>query len=458
MLKIKTNKKNYNKHIRYLMFLYFFSFLIGILSLSYLNNYKNTEYKKLINNQKNEYEKRLFSLEYFLHQKKNNETYLVNFKKSETYNINDEYNISKFTNNLLGNPKGAKAKSSGYFDIYNKEKIVFAGGDGVFGYFDIDNFSEDTFDMKLIRSNLKNLINYQEFFSKGDLGLKEITIDKDELYIAYNKEVKKNCFNLSILKAKINFSFLNFEEFFSYDECWIDTGFARNRSGGRIVIKDNKKILVSTGTYDDWNAPQDSESFFGKVLEIDKKTKEYKIISKGHRNPQGLYYNKYRDLIVSTDHGPKRGDEVNLDLNPGLKIKNFGWPISSYGDHYDNEKSMIKNIYELAPLNKSHKDFGFVEPIKYYDKNVAPSGITFVPENFSNIQESYFISGLGFRQADGAKALYVVGFNEDYSKVVKEKQISIGERIRDLEFIHSKNILVLFLETSSSFAILKKIK
>ena len=24
MLKIKTNKKNYNKHIRYLMFLYFF--------------------------------------------------------------------------------------------------------------------------------------------------------------------------------------------------------------------------------------------------------------------------------------------------------------------------------------------------------------------------------------------------------------------------------------------------
>ena len=161
---------------------------------------------------------------------------------------------------------------------------------------------------------------------------------------------------------------------------------------------------------------------------------------------------------MSTDHGPKRGDEVNLDLNPGLKIKNFGWPISSYGDHYDNEKSMIKNIHELAPLNKSHKDFGFVEPIKYYDKNVAPSGITFVPENFSNIQESYFISGLGFRQADGAKALYVVGFNEDYSKVVKEKQISIGERIRDLEFIHSKNILVLFLETSSSFAILKKIK
>ena len=60
MLKIKTNKKNYNKHIRYLMFLYFFSFLIGILSLSYLNNYKNTEYKKLINNQKTSTKKDCF--------------------------------------------------------------------------------------------------------------------------------------------------------------------------------------------------------------------------------------------------------------------------------------------------------------------------------------------------------------------------------------------------------------
>ena len=54
----------------------------------------------------------------------------------------------------MGNPKAQKQNLQ-YFDIYNKEKIVFAGGDGVFGYFDIDNFSEDTFDMKLIRSNLK---------------------------------------------------------------------------------------------------------------------------------------------------------------------------------------------------------------------------------------------------------------------------------------------------------------
>ena len=464
-MKLKFKKKNYHKYFIFLIVLYFISGIIGISGIFYLNNYKNTKHEKRvkgilhnIDNKKNNYDKRVFSLEYFLFPKKNNEKYVINFTKNESYNINDDYNISKFTNNLLGNPKNSRARSSGYFDIFNNEKIIFAGGDGVFGYFDIDNFSANSFDMSLIRSNLKNLINYEEFFSKGDLGLKDITIDKDEIYIAYNKEIIRNCYNQSILKAKIDFSFLQFEEFFSYNECWNDKGKARNRSGGRIFIKDDSKIIFSTGTYDDWSASQNPKSFFGKIIEIDKKTKEFKIISMGHRNPQGLYYKKTNDVIVSTDHGPKYGDEINVDLKPGSEIKNFGWPISSYGDHYKDDKENIKNIYEIAPLNKSHKDFGFIEPAKYYKKNVAPSGIVFVPEKFSSIKESYFVSGLGFSQPDGAKALYIVGFNNDYSKVIKEGKISIGERIRDLKFIDSKNILVLFLESTSSFGILRKVK
>ncbi len=437
--------------------LYFISAVIGVTAIFYFNSYKNTEYKKLIDIEKNNHKKKIFSLQYFLFEKKNNKPYVVNFKKSQKYNIDSDYSITKFSNNLLGNPKSTRAKSSGYFDIYKENKIIFAGGDGVFGFFNIDDFSKVNFDMTLIRSNLKNLIKYEEFFSNGDLGLKDITVDNDEIYIAYNKEVKKNCYNLSILKADLNFSFLKFDEFFTYEECWNDKGAARNRSGGRIFIKDSNKIFLSTGTYDDWDVAQNVESFFGKIFEIDKVTKEFKIISMGHRNPQGLYYNKLKNIIVTTDHGPKYGDEVNLDLEPGLKIKNFGWPVSSYGDHYESEKLTVNNIYKLAPLHKSHKDYGFVEPIKYYKKNVAPSGITFVPKKFSNMNESYFISGLGFHQADGAKALYIVGFNQDYTKVVNEKTISIGERIRDLKYIEKNNILVLFLETSSSFAVLKKL-
>ena len=146
-MKLKFKKKNYYKYFTFLIVLYFISGIIGISGIFYLNDYKNTKHEKRIKgilhnieNKKNNYDKRVFSLEYFLFPKKNNEKYVINFTKNESYNINDDYNITKFTNNLLGNPKNSRARSSGYFDIFNKEKIIFAGGDGIFGYFDIDYF------------------------------------------------------------------------------------------------------------------------------------------------------------------------------------------------------------------------------------------------------------------------------------------------------------------------------
>ena len=69
----------------------------------------------------------------------------------------------------------------------------------------------------------------------------------------------------------------------------------------------------------------------------------------GHRNPQGLFYDKKNKIILETEHGPQGGDEINI-LRKNL---NYGWPISSYGEHYDGK--FRKN----APLNKSHIEFGF---------------------------------------------------------------------------------------------------
>ena len=308
--------------------------------------------------------------------------------------------------------------------------------------------------MNLIRSNLKSFINYKEFFSKGDLGIKDITIHKNEIYLSYNKEVELNCYNISIIKADLNFDFLNFKEFFSYPECWKDNNASRNRSGGRIFIKDDKKILFSIGTFDEWRSAQNLNSFFGSIIEIDKNTKEFKLISKGHRNPQGLSFDEKQNKIISTDHGPKYGDEINLtDLNE-KNITNFGWPISSYGDHYDDDLKRVKNLLDIAPLFKSHAKHGFKEPAKVYTKNVAPSGIISVSEKFSGYKNSYFISGLGFNQSDGAKALYVVNFDKNYNSIVNEATISIGERIRDLQYYERKNLIILFLESSASFAVL----
>ena len=43
---------------------------------------------------------------------------------------------------------------------------------------------------------------------------------------------------------------------------------------------------------------------------------------------------KKNNLVLSTEHGPAGGDEINLIQQNSTKIPNYGWPISSYGEHY----------------------------------------------------------------------------------------------------------------------------
>ena len=45
-----------------------------------------------------------------------------------------------------------------------------------------------------------------------------------------------------------------------------------------------------------------------------------------------------------SEHGPKGGDEININYLDKIEDKNAGWPISSYGEHYDGslEKKLIK--------------------------------------------------------------------------------------------------------------------
>ena len=131
----------------------------------------------------------------------------------------------------------------------------------------------------------------------------------------------------------------------------------------------NNHLLYTIGDYravgeKKSSLPQSIESLRGKIIEINKKTKNFKILSLGHRNPQGLYFDKKKDIIISSEHGPKGGCEINLNFLSDNKIKNFGWPISSYGEHYNSTLIVNENAKKDSPLIKSHSKKGFVEP--YY--------------------------------------------------------------------------------------------
>ena len=121
--------------------------------------------------------------------------------------------------------------------------------------------------------------------------------------------------------------------------------FNIGQSGGRIIFAE-QNLLFSTGAFRTRVKPQDEKSFYGKIIKINLRTLDAKILSKGHRNIQGL--SKFKDIIVSTEHGPYGGDEVNVHKNllNNNEILNYGWPISSYGTHYPNvvRYHKVKNI------------------------------------------------------------------------------------------------------------------
>ena len=76
--------------------------------------------------------------------------------------------------------------------------------------------------------------------------------------------------------------------------------------------------------HDDGRVPSDNP-FVGRADALPE------IWSYGHRNMQGLALHPFTGEVWSNEHGPRGGDELNLIVRGG----NYGWPVVSYGIHYN---------------------------------------------------------------------------------------------------------------------------
>jgi glucose/arabinose dehydrogenase len=272
--------------------------------------------------------------------------------------------------------------------------------------------------------------------------------------VSYISKKKDNCYNLKIISADLNEKYLDFEIFYETLNC-ISTKnkhgyWAHQGAGGRIFKIDNSSILFTTGDFRNRPMAQKLDSEFGKILRINITTKKAEVVSLGHRNPQGLFYSKKFDFILSTEHGPKGGDEININHKPFLMKKNFGWPISSYGEHY--AKHYSKDILSEAPLKKSHKKYGFEEPIKYFVPSIGISELV----SISNEDREFFIGAMGNQINDQDLGIHYIKLNKKRDKIVEHKYIMLNERVRDMVISKNKKTIIMFLETSSSIIILKK--
>ena len=85
------------------------------------------------------------------------------------------------------------------------------------------------------------------------------------------------------------------------------------------------------------------------------------VWSYGHRNPQGIAYDRAQQRLWLIEHGPRGGDEINLVL-PG---RNYGWPVISYGKEY----------WGPVQVGEGTAREGMEQPVKQYTPSIAPGSL-----------------------------------------------------------------------------------
>jgi glucose/arabinose dehydrogenase len=230
-------------------------------------------------------------------------------------------------------------------------------------------------DGKLIEEKIQGVPS--PLYVKGQSGLLDIVLHPDYntngwIYLSYSKAAADSGGTV-IARAKLDGNKLtNLEELFSAQPLTS----SEVHFGSRIVFDGKGYMFFTSGERGKKENAQDLNNHLGKVLRLHDDGKvptdnpfvgnpkaKPEIWSYGHRNLQGLYYDKATDILWEHEHGPRGGDELNIVE----KSKNYGWPVITYGINYDS--TIITDITEKS---------GMEQPVRYWVPSIAPCGLTMV--------------------------------------------------------------------------------
>ncbi|MGB3590394.1 MAG: PQQ-dependent sugar dehydrogenase [Nonlabens sp.] len=159
------------------------------------------------------------------------------------------------------------------------------------------------------------------------------------------------------------------------------------------------------------------------------------IYTYGNRNPQGLLKHPVTGAIISHEHGPKGGDEINL-IKAGI---NYGWPVISYGINYNGTEFTDKTAQE-----------GMEQPLAYWDPSIAPSGFAVVyGDQYPDWENNFLVGSLKFQY------LEMLTVDKNY-KVLKRQKLADGiGRLRNVK-MGPDGLIYLGVEGSGIYKILPK--
>ena len=356
------------------------------------------------------------------------------------------YNLKKFflpfkrLDQRAGWQAEKNSRRAHYLEIID-DKILSISGLGETIYFNKNNINRNKLNQKKITNNLKKILKTK---NSELLGIRDLYYENNYIYISLIERDSRGA-TINIYKAKKNFKNLDFELFFETFEYRKKYTL---QTGGRIEKFKDNKILFSIGFFDNYDGAQKNDNLVGKIISIDKNTKSFNLVSIGHRNPQGLSFLKNNNLIINTEHGPKGGDEINLNFLSDEKLKNFGWPISSYGKPYPGTEKIYQ---EKGLLKSTHAENGFEEPIKYFVPSIGISELVAIEDNSQeNLQNTIYASSLR------ANSIYIIKVNKNFKKILNVDRIYISNnRIRDLKYDEESNNFFLILENVPGIGVIK---
>lgn len=194
--------------------------------------------------------------------------------------------------------------------------------------------------------------------------------------------------------------------------------------GGRIAFARDGHLFLTTGERQKFEPAQDLKSHLGKVIRINRDgtvpadnpfigraDAKPEIWSYGHRNVQGAAIDPVTGALWTIEFGPAGGDE----LNRPEAGKNYGWPLVSWGNHYDGR-----------PIAKPSTRPDLTDAVKYWNPSINPSGMIFYTGTmFPAWKNNLLVSGLG--------PLGIVRLTIANGKVTGEERIELGDRIRDVD-------------------------
>jgi glucose/arabinose dehydrogenase len=143
-------------------------------------------------------------------------------------------------------------------------------------------------------------------------------------------------------------------------------------SEGYLFVSSGERMAPTTGDLTKHPA-QDPSNHHGTILRLNEDGSvptdnpfvgragyAPEIWSYGHRNPQGLAFDRETGILWETEHGPQGGDELN-QIRPGL---NYGWPVITYGMNYRVG----------TPIGHREQQ-GMEQPAAFWVPSIAASGL-----------------------------------------------------------------------------------